>query len=87
VLGGIGRWVSALVGVLAFATGLISTVPDWLAGLGAAMPTAPALSGLIEPNGAAFAGLVVWAVLSLAAATVAVATRRTTSAKAVLAAA
>lgn len=87
VLGGIGRWISALVGVLAFATSLISTVPDWLAGLGAAMPTAPALSGLIEPSGAAFAGLVVWAVLSLVAATVAVSTRRTTSAKAVLAAA
>lgn len=87
VLGGIGRWISALVGVLAFATSLISTVPDWLAGLGAAMPTTPALSGLIEPSGAAFAGLVVWAVLSLVAATVAVATRRTTSAKAVLAAA
>ncbi|WCD92973.1 YhgE/Pip domain-containing protein [Microbacterium sp. nov. GSS16] len=87
VLGGIGRWISALVGVLAFATSLISTVPDWLAGLGAAMPTAPALSGLIEPSGAAFAGLVVWAVLSLVAATVAVATRRTASAKAVLAAA
>lgn len=87
VLGGIGRWISALVGVLAFATSLISTVPDWLAGLGAAMPTAPALSGLIEPSGAAFAGLVVWAVLSLGAATIAVATRRTTSAKAVLAAA
>ena len=87
VLGGIGRWISALVGVLAFATSLISTVPGWLAGLGAAMPTAPALSGLIEPNGAAFAALVVWAVLSLVAATVAVATRRTTSAKAVLTAA
>lgn len=87
VLGGIGRWVSALVGVLTFATSLISTVPGWLAGLGAAMPTAPALSGLIAPSGAAFAGLVVWAVLSLVAATVAVATRRTTSAKAVLAAA
>lgn len=87
VLGGIGRWISALVGVLAFATSLISTVPDWLAGLGAAMPTAPALSGLIEPSGAAFAGLVVWAVLSIGAATIAVATRRTTSAKAVLAAA
>ncbi|PKI90784.1 hypothetical protein CW368_08935 [Actinomycetales bacterium SN12] len=87
VLGGIGRWISALIGVLAFATSLISTVPDWLASLGAAMPTAPALSGLIEPSGAAFAGLVVWAVLSLGVATIVVATRRTTSAKAVLAAA
>ncbi|MFD5213532.1 YhgE/Pip domain-containing protein [Microbacterium sp. NPDC058345] len=85
--GGIGRWISALVGVVAIATGLISTIPGWLAGLGAAMPTAPALSGLIAPSGAAVAGLIVWGVLSLGAATLAVATRRTTSAKAVLAAA
>ncbi|WP_417554674.1 YhgE/Pip domain-containing protein [Microbacterium sp.] len=85
VFGGIGRWVSALVGVLAVATGLISTIPGWLAGLGAAMPTAPALGGLIIPNGSAFAGLVVWAALSLGAATLAVATRRTTSTKRMLA--
>jgi len=87
VLGGIGRWLSALVGVMAVATGLISTIPGWLAGLGEAMPTAPALSGLIAPSGAAAAGLTVWAVLSMGAATLAVATRRTTSAKRVLAAA
>ena len=87
VLGGIGRWISALVGVIALATGIISTIPGWLAGLGAAMPTAPAVSGLIAPNGAAAAGLIVWAVLSLGAATLAVTARRTTSAKAVLAAA
>ncbi|WP_309127568.1 YhgE/Pip family protein [Microbacterium sp.] len=87
VLGGIGRWISALIGVVAVATGLISTIPGWLAGLGAAMPTSPALSGLIEPSGTAVTGLVVWAVLSLSAATLAVATRRTTSARAVLAAA
>ncbi|WP_286303133.1 hypothetical protein [Microbacterium suwonense] len=85
VLGGIGRWISALVGVVAVATGLISTIPGWLAGLGAAMPTAPALGGLIVPNGAALAGLFVWAVLSLGAATLAVATRRTASTKSVLA--
>ncbi|MBY6060218.1 YhgE/Pip domain-containing protein [Microbacterium esteraromaticum] len=85
VLGGMGRWVSALVGVLALATGVISTVPGWLAGLGAAMPTAPALTGLISPTGAATAGLIVWAVLSLGAAILAVSTRRTTSAKRVLA--
>lgn len=87
VLGGIGRWISALVGVVALATSLISTVPGWLAGLGAAMPTAPALSGLITPSGSAAAGIVVWAVLSIGVATLAVASRRTTSAKAVLAAA
>ena len=53
------------------------------------------LEALVEPLrgderidqrlGEAFAGLVVWAVLSLGAATLAVATRRTTSAKQVLA--
>ncbi|WP_194762884.1 YhgE/Pip family protein [Microbacterium sp. UFMG61] len=85
VFGGIGRWISALVGVLAVATGLISTVPGWLADLGAALPTSPAFAGLIAPDGAAAAGLVVWGVLSLVATTVAVTLRRTTSAKAALA--
>lgn len=85
LLGGVGRWVAALVGVLAVATGLISTVPGWLADLGAALPTAPAFTGLIEADGAAVAALVVWGVLSLVATTLAVARRRTTSAKAVLA--
>ena len=74
-------------GVVAVATGLISTIPGWLAALGAAMPTAPALGGLIIPNGAAAAGLIVWGVLSIGAATLAVTARRTTSTKAVLAAA
>lgn len=87
VFGGAGRWVSALVGVLAVATGLISTVPGWLASLGAAMPTASAFRGLIALNGGAVAGLIVWAVLALAVTTLVVALRRTTSAKAVLAAA
>lgn len=85
--GGAGRWVSALIGVLALATGIISTVPGWLSSLGAAMPTSPAFSGLIEASGAAAAGLVVWGVLSLLVTTLMVAVRRTTSAKAVLAAA
>lgn len=85
VLGGIGRWVAALIGVLAVATGLISTVPAWLAAIGAAMPTAPALSGLIAGSGAAVAGLLVWAVLAFLVTTLAVTLRRTTSAKAVLA--
>ncbi|MBT2484919.1 MULTISPECIES: YhgE/Pip family protein [unclassified Microbacterium] len=85
LLGGVGRWVAALVGVLGVATGLISTVPDWLADIGAALPTAPAFAGLIEANGSAVAALVVWGVLSLVATTLAVTLRRTTSAKAVLA--
>ncbi len=85
LFGGIGRWISALVGVVAVATGLISTVPGWLASIGAMLPTAPAFTGLIAGNGAAVAGLVVWGVLSLIATTLVVALRRTTSAKAVLA--
>ncbi|PKQ34350.1 MAG: hypothetical protein CVT61_11510 [Actinobacteria bacterium HGW-Actinobacteria-11] len=87
LFGGVGRWISALVGVLAVATGLISTVPDWLAGLGAVLPTAPAFAGLITASGSAVAALVVWGVLSLVATTLAVALRRTTSARAVVAAA
>lgn len=87
LFGGIGRWVSALIGVVAVATGLISTVPAWLASIGEALPTAPAFTGLIAANGSAIAGLVVWGVLSLIATTLIVAVRRTTSAKAVLAAA
>ncbi|MGM1017262.1 MAG: YhgE/Pip family protein [Actinomycetota bacterium] len=85
LLGGIGRWVSALIGVLAVATGLISTVPGWLAGLGDMLPTAPAFAGLIEGSGSTVAALVVWGVLALLATTLAVAVRRTTSTKAVLA--
>ncbi|ALX66403.1 YhgE/Pip domain-containing protein [Microbacterium sp. XT11] len=85
VLGGIGRWLSALVGVLAVATGLISTVPAWLAAIGAALPTAPAIAGLISASGGAAAGLVAWGVLSLLATTIAVALRRTTSTRAVIA--
>ncbi|MGW9268409.1 YhgE/Pip family protein [Microbacterium sp. NPDC055599] len=85
VFGGIGRWIAALVGVLAVATGLISTVPDWLAAIGAALPTAPAFTGLISASGPAVAALIVWGVLSLVATTVVVAVRRTTTATAVLA--
>lgn len=87
LLGGTGRWISALIGVLSVATGLISTVPGWLSDLGAALPTAPAFAGLIAGNGGAVAALVVWGVLSLVATTLVVAVRRTTSAKAALAAA
>jgi len=85
IFGGVGRWISALIGVLAVATGLISTVPGWLAGLGAALPTSPAFAGLIAGSGSAVAALIVWGVLSLGATTLAVTLRRTTSAKAVLA--
>src|SRR5690606_3765779 len=80
LFGGIGRWVSALIGVVAVATGLISTVPGWLASLGGLLPTSSAFTGLITANGSAVAALVVWAVLSLVATTIVVTLRRTTSA-------
>ncbi|MEV8251724.1 YhgE/Pip family protein [Microbacterium sp. NPDC076768] len=79
LFGGVGRWISALIGVLAVATGLISTVPAWLSSLGAALPTDPAFAGLITANGSAVAALIVWAALSLLATTLAVTLRRTTS--------
>lgn len=85
LFGGIGRWVSALIGVVAVATGLISTVPGWLASIGSALPTSSAFAGLIAANGSAVAALVVWCALSLVATTIVVTLKRTTSTKAVLA--
>ncbi|WP_448719821.1 YhgE/Pip family protein [Microbacterium natoriense] len=85
VFGGAGRWVGALIGVLAVATGLISTVPGWLASIGSALPTAPAFTGLIAANGGAAAALVVWGVLSLVVTTIVITLRRTTSARTALA--
>lgn len=84
VLGGAGRWVSGLVGTLALATGIISTVPGWLVDLAGILPTAPAFAGLVAPASAAVVALLVWAALSFAATTLAIAARRTTSARAVL---
>lgn len=89
VFGGVGRWISALIGVIAVATGIISTVPGWLAGIAGFLPTAPASVALIGETGtgSAVMGMLVWGVLSFLATTLAVVRRRTTSAKAVLAAA
>ncbi|MGI9822356.1 YhgE/Pip domain-containing protein [Agromyces sp. Marseille-Q5079] len=90
VLGGAGRWVSALIGVLAVATGVVSTVPGVLSEVAALMPTSPAYNGMVaaltsaDGLGAAVVGLVVWTVLSFAATTIAVARRRTTSVRALL---
>lgn len=90
VFGGAGRWISALIGVLAVATGVVSTVPGVLSGVAALMPTSPAYNGMLaaltetDGLGAAFAGLIVWAVLSFGATVLAVARKRTTSARAVL---
>ena len=92
VLGGAGRWVAALVGVLALATGIVSTVPGPLAAIAGLLPTAPAyhaMVGALTSAGGVTAGcvgLAAWAVLSLIASVVVVARRRSTSARALLAA-
>ena len=93
VFGGAGRWIAALIGVLAVATGIVSTAPGVLSSLASLMPTAPAYNGGVaaltsEPGlGAAFAGLIIWMLLSLVATILAVVRRRTTSARALLKAA
>lgn len=87
-LGGAGRWVAALVGVLAVATGVVSTVPGVLTSVAGLMPTAPAYQALLGALtdaggiGAAVVGLLVWTLISLIVTTIAVATRRTMSARA-----
>ncbi|MGN8027892.1 YhgE/Pip domain-containing protein [Microbacterium sp. 22242] len=87
VLGGFGRWIGAVIGVAALAAGIISTLPGWLAGVAGLLPTSPAATALLGDAGvgSAIAALVVWTVLSLVATTLVVTTRRTTSARAVLA--
>ncbi|NYE21261.1 YhgE/Pip domain-containing protein [Microbacterium immunditiarum] len=92
VFGGAGRWIAALVGVLAVATGVVSTVPGLLSDVAALMPTAPAynamLGALTEASGvgAGLAGLAIWSLLAFAATLVAVSRRRSVSAKALFAA-
>ncbi len=92
VFGGAGRWVSALIGVLAVATGIVSTVPGVLSSIAALMPTTPAYNAMLAALtsasgvGAGLAGLVVWGAVALCATILAVAARRTTSARALLAA-
>ncbi|MBN9157936.1 MAG: YhgE/Pip family protein [Microbacterium sp.] len=87
VLGGIGRWLAAIIGVAALGAGIISTLPGWLAAIAGFLPTSPAATGLLggDGTGSAIAALLVWTVLALVATTLAVTARRTTSAKAVLA--
>lgn len=93
VFGGAGRWIAALIGVLAVATGIVSTAPGVLAGIAAVMPTAPAYHAMVAALttaggvGAGIAGLVVWTVLAFIATTLAVVRRRTASARALLRAA
>lgn len=90
VFGGAGRWIAALVGVLAVATGVVSTAPGALSDIAGFMPTAPAYEGMLAALtsasglGTAFAGLVIWTLIALAATMIAVVRRRTTSARALL---
>ena len=82
VFGGAGRWIAALVAVLAVAAGIVSPVPGWLSSLAGAMPTAPAYSGMVAALtsdgsvGAALVGLTVWMLLAFIATVIAVARRR-----------
>ncbi|HWI30478.1 MAG TPA: YhgE/Pip family protein [Microbacterium sp.] len=82
VFGGAGRWIAALVGVLAVATGIVSTVPGVLSQAASLLPTAPAYNGMLAAltetggMGAAVAGLLIWSGLAFVATTVAVAGRR-----------
>ena len=80
--GGAGRWFAALVGVLAVATGVVSTVPGVLTGLAGLMPTTPAYTGMLAALtdsagfGAGVAGLLVWSGIAFIVTTIAVARRR-----------
>lgn len=91
VFGGVGRWLAALVGVLAIATGVVSTVPGVLSDIAALLPTAPAYNGMLSAltstggMGAAIAGLLIWSLLAFVATTVAVARRRTATTRELLA--
>lgn len=91
VFGGAGRWISALVGALAVATGIVSTVPGVLSSIAGLMPTTPAYNAMLAALtaagglGAGLAGMIVWAGLALVATIVAAARRRTAKASALLA--
>ncbi|WP_243074207.1 YhgE/Pip family protein [Microbacterium sp. SS28] len=92
VFGGAGRWISALIGAFALATGIVSTVPPLLASISALLPTAPAYNGMMgaltpaDGVGAGLVGLAIWGVLAFVATILAVARRRTISARTLLAA-
>jgi putative membrane protein len=91
VFGGAGRWLAALVGVLAVATGVVSTVPGVLSDLASLLPTAPAYNGMLAALtdaaglGAGIAGLLIWTGLAFIATTFAVASRRVAHARDLLA--
>lgn len=85
VFGGAGRWIAAIVGALAVAANIVSTVPPFLAGLAALLPTSPAYASMLGALassggiGAGIVGLAGWAVLALIVTTLVVVRRRTAS--------
>lgn len=91
VFGGAGRWVAALIGVLAVATGIVSTVPGVLTAIDTVLPISPAYNAMLGALtgsggvGAGVAGLLIWGGLAFLATILAVAARRTTTARAILA--
>ena len=91
VFGGAGRWIAALIGVLAVAAGIVSTVPGVLLAIDGLMPTSPAYTAMLGALtdsggvGAGIAGLAIWGGLGLVATILAIARKRTTSARAILA--
>lgn len=88
VFGGAGRWIAAIVGALAVAANIVSTVPPFLAGLASLLPTSPAYSamlGALASSGGVGAGIValaVWALIALIVTTLVVVRRRTASLRA-----
>ena len=88
LFGGAGRWIAAIVGALALAANIVSTVPPVLAGLASLLPTSPAYASMLGALassggvGAGIVGLVVWAALALIVTTLVVVRRRTASLRA-----
>lgn len=82
-LGGAGRFLAMLVGLIVLANGFVSAVPAALGNLSAALPVGPALDGLRAvlsggtPGAGALVLLVVWALLGLGVTCLAVERRRT----------
>ncbi|GAB2525160.1 YhgE/Pip domain-containing protein [Paramicrobacterium agarici] len=87
VLGGTGRFISMIVGILALATGVISTVPGVLDQIFGMLPVSPArdaLSAMLNGTnglGAALVALAVWLIGSALLTTLSIALRRTVSAR------
>ncbi|HEY2557947.1 MAG TPA: YhgE/Pip family protein [Diaminobutyricibacter sp.] len=83
LLGGIGRFISMLVVVITLASGIISTVPGFFDASVTWLPTSAAITamqGVIDGTSGVWRGvgaLVLWAVLGLGMAVVAVVRRRT----------